>query len=283
MDIKHNFSKTLGVNEAHFILALYEKNKPIFTLLDALKLTGLDGKKLQKFLTLLIQKGILVRLISGLYSIVPFELGYTKEFMGNPYVIAREIVMQKMKDNVFYYISHASALELHQMVTQPQLVIFVTVLRQIKQKVCIMGTEFRFIMCKKENFFGFKKFWIDKSEMILISDVERTIIDCVKVPEYCGGMTEIAKGLWMKKNEIDFEKLVEYAEKIDKGMIYRRLGFILELYGLSNERLLNRLQMKLTNYYLLLDPLLPDEGKYNSRWRLRLNVLEEEFLSVVRS
>jgi predicted transcriptional regulator of viral defense system len=48
----------------------------------------MEPKALQKFLSPLAKKGILNRLIPGLYTIVPFDLGNTTEFMGNPYVVA---------------------------------------------------------------------------------------------------------------------------------------------------------------------------------------------------
>lgn len=278
------YSKTLGLKASNFILSLYDDGKPIFTLTDASNFTGLKGKKLQKFIGPLIKKGILVRLIPGLYSIVPFEQGFTKSYMENPYVIAREIIRHKLNvDKPNYFISHASAFELHQMVTQPQLIVFATVTKQIKQKIQIMGTEFHFVTCKKKDFFGFKKFWIDKSEMIWISDLERTIIDGLKAPEYCGGITEVAKGLWIKRHELNPDKLVDYAMKIDKNIVYRRLGFLLELYKLKCSSAIEKLQNKLTKGYQLIDPSLLNEGKHNNRWLLRLNVPEEELLSVVRT
>ena len=284
MDINSNLAKTLGPKGANFILGLYEKDLTIFTLAEASKLTKLKDKELQKFLASLINKGILVRLISGLYSIVPFEQGYTKTYMGNPYVVAREIIRHKCKEkDPQYFISHASAFELHQMVTQPQLVVFATVTKQIKQKINIMGTEFRFVTCKEKDFFGFKKSWVDKSEMIWVSDIERTVIDGLKIPEYCGGITEVAKGLWMKRNEINPDKLVDYAERIGKGAVYRRLGFLLEIYEIKCPNAIERLQRKLSMGYQLLDPSVLNEGKHNARWLLRLNVPEEEFLSVVRT
>jgi predicted transcriptional regulator of viral defense system len=40
------------------------------------------------------------------------------------------------------------------------------------------------------------------------------------------------------------------------------------------------LQNALTATYNLLDPLLPREGKYLSRWKLRLNVTREEIETI---
>lgn len=140
MDINTNLTKTLGPKSATFILSLYDDGKTIFTVDEASKYLKLEGKGLQKFLSPLIKKGILNRLITGLYIIVPFDLGNTKQFMGNPYVVAREVIRMKQKLNQpQYFISHASAFELHQMVTQPQMDIYATTIKQIKEKISIQG------------------------------------------------------------------------------------------------------------------------------------------------
>ena len=47
--------------------------------------------------------------------------------------------------------------------------------------------------------------------------------------------------------------------------------------------MLTRLRKRLTASYAILDPLLPAEGKFLARWRLRLNVDPEEIEAVVRT
>lgn len=284
MDINTNYAKTLGPKSATFILSLYDDGKTIFTLEEASKYLNLEGQGLQKFLSPLIKKGILNRLITGLYTIVPFDLGNTAQFMGNPYVVAREVIRMKQKSNQpQYFISHASAFELHQMATQPQMDIYATTIKQIKEKISIQGMRFHFITIKKKDFFGFKKHWVSKTEAIFISDLERTIIDGLKLPEYCGGVTEVAKGLWIKRKEISTKKLIEYAEKIDSGAVYRRLGYLLELYKLATDSELMSLQKQLTKSYQILDPTQIDEGKYLAKWKLRLNISQVELLAILRT
>lgn len=284
MDINTNLSKHIGTKASRFILGLYDQGKTIFTVEDAASLSGLRDQSLQKFLAPLVKRGILNRLVYGLYRIVPFELGSATEYMGSPYVVAREIVRHKLKgQEPQYFISHASAFEIHQMVTQPHMDIYVTTTKQIKGKISVMGTDFHFVTCKEKDFFGFKKHWIDKSEMVFMSDLERTIIDGLKLPEYCSGIPEVAKGLWMKRNEIDCDKLLGYAKKVDSGVVYRRLGFLLDLYKIGSRQLIEDLQEALTASYQLLDPTQINEGKYYSRWRLRLNVSEDELLAMVRT
>ena len=199
MDIKSNYLlKTLGPREAHFVMSLYEVNKSIFNLRIASEVSGLSGQSLQNLLYRLVKKGILNRLGGKLYTIVPFNLGHTKEYLNNPYLVAREIALNMKKRNK-YYVSHGSAMSIHQMTTQPQFVTYTSVTQQIKKNPVIMGSKFHFVTMQKPHYFGVKKHWIETSEIIFVSDIEKTIIDGLKLPQYCGGITEVAKGLWIKK------------------------------------------------------------------------------------
>lgn len=204
------------------------------------------------------------------------ELGREHDYLGSPCVVARELV-----GSADYYLSHASAMDLHQMVTQPQLVVYTTT-QAIRPRV-VLDTEFRFVRCKPEHLFGSTHHWITKTEKIQVSDLERTIIDGLKQSEYCGGFTEVAKGFWMRRDDLDYGKLVDYAKRLDVGAVTRRLGFLLETFEVDAPRELERLQKTLTATYAILDPLLPEEGKFMARWRLRLNVDPDEIVSVVRT
>jgi predicted transcriptional regulator of viral defense system len=44
--------------------------------------------------------------------------------------------------------------------------------------------------------------WVTKQESIETSDLERTILDGLRHPEYCGGITDVAKGLWMRHDDV---------------------------------------------------------------------------------
>ena len=125
--------------------------------------------------------------------------------------------------------------------------------------------------------------WVTKTDKVQVGDLERTIIDGLKQSEYCGGFTEVAKGFWMRRDDIDHGKLVDYALRLNVGSVIRRLGFLLEAFEVDAPRELERLQQKLTATYATLDPLLPDEGQFAARWRLRLNVDPLEIVSVVRT
>ena len=269
--------KTIGPRAAFLIAELYEQQKAIFSNKDVEKIMGLSPKSARSLVRRLVDRGVATRLKPGLFILVPYELGHERDYLGNPYLVAREIV-----GSTDHYISHASAMDIHQMVTQPQFVVYTTTTRAIRPRF-VLGTEFRFVRCKPENVFGTTYHWISKTEKVRISDLERTVIDGLKQSEYCGGFSEVAKGFWMQRDNINLKRLVEYALFLDIGAVYRRLGYLLDLFALEVPREIEMLRQKLTPSYAILDPMLPEEGKFFAQWRLRLNVSPEEIKAVVRA
>ncbi len=222
-------------------------------------------------------RGAAARLKSGLYVLVPFELGRERRYPGNPLVVALEIV--RGQD---YYLSHATAMGIHGMTTQPQLVVIVSTPRP-RRSLTVQGVEFRFVRCQRRRLFGLTDHWATKQEKVRVSDPERTIIDGLKQPGHCGGLTEVAKGLWMRRQDLNIDRLVQYARRIRVGAVVRRLGFVLETYDMAGPSDLDRLRRGLTATYLRLDPVLHAQGKHLRRWRLQLNVDPEELRAVART
>jgi predicted transcriptional regulator of viral defense system len=144
----------------------------------------------------------------------------------------------------------------------------------------VHGTEFRFVYIQPKHYFGTMKHWVTKQESVEISDLERTVIDGLRQPEYCGGVTEVAKGLWMRHQDMQATRLVDYALRLGNGAVIRRLGHLLELYEIAPQSDLARLRNALTATYVPLDPMLPKEGPHLRRWRVQLNITPQELESV---
>lgn len=269
--------KTLGPQAARLVTTLHERSRAVFRLEDVRDITGLSETSARSFVRKLVDRGVVTRLTPGLYVLVPFELGRERRYPGNPLVVAREIM--RGED---YYLSHATAMEIHGMTTQPQLVVMVSTPKP-RRPVTALGVEFRFVRCQRRHFFGLTEHWPTKQEKVRVSDPERTIIDGLKQPEHCGGLTEVAKGLWMRRRDLNVDRLVQYAGRIEIGAVVRRLGFLLETYELAATPALDQLRAGLTATYVRLDPVLPAEGKRLRRWRIQLNIGPEELRAVVRT
>jgi predicted transcriptional regulator of viral defense system len=269
--------KTVGSRTAQLMTALYESGQTTFTHADVESITGLPSASARSLIRHAVARGVVSRLEPGLFVLVPPELGRATEFAGNPYIIARQLAA-----GAEYFISHASAMELHRMVTQPQFVIFTSTTKRLRKRT-IHGTEFRFVLIRHEDVFGVMTHWISKQESVKISDIERTVIDGLHLPAYCGGITEVAKGLWMRREDVKPSRLIDYALRLGIGAVVRRLGYLLDLYQIAAPEDLDRLRSSLSATYAVLDPMLPAEGPYVSSWRLRLNVAPDELEAVRRT
>jgi predicted transcriptional regulator of viral defense system len=260
----------LGPQGARLVTEIHEQERSLFTLAEVEAITGLKAKSARNLVARLVERGVATRLKPGLFILVPFELGRDREYLGNPLLVARELAGGQS-----YYLSHATAMDLHGMVTQPQLVVYTTTPRPARSRI-VLGTEFRFIRCKGEHLFGTHPQWVTKTDRVEVSDPERTVVDGLKQPEYCGGVCEVAKGLWMRRQDMSPSRLVDYALRLGVGAVVRRLGFLMELCEVGTAAEAGRLREQLTATYHLLDPVLPAEGRYLARWRLRLNLSPEE-------
>jgi predicted transcriptional regulator of viral defense system len=275
--MRHNERlKTAGPQTAHLIAALYDRAQTTFTNSDVKAITGLEATSARSLVRNAETRGLITRLKPGLFVLVPPELGSSTEFPGDPYLTARAMVGDSE-----YYISHSSAMELHRMVTQPQFTVFTSTQKRLRAKT-IRGTEFRFVFVQAEHLFGVATHWITRQDAVRISDLERTLIDGLRQPEYCGGITEVAKGLWMRRGDPKASRIIEYALRLGVGSVIRRLGYLLDFYRLAPDSELQQLRSALTVTYALLDPVMPKEGPSMARWRLRLNVASAE-LEAIRS
>jgi predicted transcriptional regulator of viral defense system len=274
MRVKKNILKTLGPQAARLVMTLHERGRLLFHLEDVQEILGLSATSARSFSRKLVDRGVATRIKPGLFGLVPFELGQERQYAVNPLIVARELM-----NGEDYYLSHATAMEIHGMVTQPQLVVTVTT-PVLRRPVTALGVQYRFVHCRRRHLFGITDHWATKQEKVRVSDLERTIIDGLKRPQYCGGVTEVAKGLWMRRADMNIALLVKYAVRLGVGAVLRRLGFLLEIYDLGTPKEREPLRRKLTTAYVRLDPVLPAEGRYLRRWRLQLNITSEELQAV---
>lgn len=267
-------SKTLGPRSSALWVELNERGKTTFSLRDVEEITGLRSSSARTLVHKAERRGLLTRLRSGLYTLIPFEMGRATEYVGDPYVIAREMCAGRT-----YFLSHASAMELHRMVTQPQFTIYVSsTLRTAPRS--IHGYEYRFVTVKPTAFFALTQVWVTKQQSVTVSDKEHTLLDALRQPQYAGGIPEVAKALWISRDGIKIPQLLDYVQQFSSGALRRRLGFLLELYQMASPTQLEPLRSKLTSTYDRLDPTLPKSGSFHSRWHLQLNVGVDELQAI---
>ena len=133
-----------------------------------------------------------------------------------------------------------------------------------------------------KSIWGIEEEWVTPNEKVRISSIEKTIVDALTHPEYCGGITEIAKGLWLVKEKIDYKKLHDYIKKHDKNVVAKRLGYILEIFEIKQAELADKLREFVKNRYDKFDPNLSEKRIGKNVWRLIDNVGQEQILNSIR-
>jgi predicted transcriptional regulator of viral defense system len=261
---------TLGPNSADLLVRLSSAGKRIFSIEDAQAVTGRSYELTADVVRKLARKRWLVRLVPGKYLIIPLEAGLEGIPMADRYVIAREVLGATP-----YYVSHYSAMELHEMTTQPVNTVFVAAPTRRTSRT-IAGVEYRFVYASARSFWGWEDTWATPQEQVRVSDLEKTLLDGAVRPDLCGGIGELGRGLWLRRDDLDEKRLVEYALRLGHKAASRRMGFLLQTYSLGGPETLRTLRDFGKGGYDPLDPTLPDEGPHDSGWRLRVNLDPEE-------
>jgi predicted transcriptional regulator of viral defense system len=267
--------KTLGPISATFLAKLYDENKVIFEIPDVQRILDKNYNKATDFLRELIKRKIIARLKSGKFLIIPQEAGNAENYIGNWYVAAREVV-----NSPDYYIGFYSAMHYWGMLTQPLVKIFAaTPQRQIVPRE--MKGRLKFVIINKDSIWGITEEWVTNTEKVRISDLEKTILDALRHPQYCGGITEIAKSIWLAKDKISYKQLADYIVKYDKNVIAKRLGYILEILKIGSSELVGRLKSYIKDAYDPFDPTLPEQRIDRNDWRLIDNVGQKQIINII--
>jgi len=261
--------RSLSKQEARLLTALAATGSTVFTIDDAKAILGQDGNKTKKLLYRLCAKRWIERIERGKYRIIPLEAGPEGYWAEHSYLIASSLIKP-------YYLAYATALRYYGYTERESQTIWIATTKRKRHKV-IGGVEYRSVTLTPHKFFGFVPVELGE-HTIQMAEREKAIADGFDHPEYCGGVIEVAKGLWFGSGELDLEKLVAYIRRIGNKAAMRRLGFWMELLGIGGESLWQKLEDRGARTYARLDPWGPDEGMRNPRWRLIVNVPERQLL-----
>lgn len=268
--------KTISNQSGELLSYFNERDKYCFKYAEAFEaLPSSKEESVRKLLSDMTKRRLLMRLKNGVYYIIPYE-SEADTFIPDWHLIAGCLV-----SGIGHYIGYYSALQIHNLITQPSLKEQIVVKQQVRPSLInIKKVRFQFIYHNEKHFFGAKNIWIDNFNKVSCSDLEKTFIDCLFKPEYAGGIVEIARAIYVSRDKIRFDKLLDYAIKFDSQAVIKRLGFLLETLGIENE-IVNKLQKIKTTAYTILDTELPKTGKSISRWSIRQNLDTETIRSAI--
>ena len=135
--------------------------------------------------------------------------------------------------------------------------------------VPVGDTRYRFVQVRPVRFFGEEKVWVGEAR-VAITDLERTLLDGLSMPQHCGGFAEALHAFRLGRDSLDTERIMTYALRLGVTMA-KRLGWALEAQGVPPSEL-EGLAALPTNGYRTLDPTGPRRGPCNRRWMIQENL-----------
>lgn len=233
---------------------------------------GLSEGYLRQALHHLVRSGWLVRLRKGLYVI-------SSATPGTSPVHEFEIAMALVSPAA---ISHWSAMHYHGLTDQAPRKVFVLTTTaasvprrptgKTKDRVegySVWGVLYQFVQTKPDRYFGTEKVWVGEAR-VTITDAERTLVDGLSMPQYCGDFAEVVHAFEGRGEQLDVERIVGYALRLDAATA-KRLGWVLEELGFTEEQL-HALRAVPVKGYRRLDPTGPRRGSCNRRWMIQENL-----------
>ncbi|MBI1973647.1 hypothetical protein HYS54_02440 [Candidatus Micrarchaeota archaeon] len=243
--------KTLGARESRLIMTLLRLEKSVFGVSDANEILNANGSSVRKILFSLNRKGWIRRLSQGTYELV------------GEWIKKQEIAAIAARQVWPSYLSLWSALNRYGLTEQaPQTLFFVTSARG--RKLLMNNVECIFCHVSKDRFFGYVR-----EDSLDLAEKEKAIVDSLylvgRVP-----FDEIEKTFLSGEN-LDVDKLVEYARRMHSKSLVKRLGYLLDRAKLLNGKNERSLLKDIGIGYSLLDPGGPKTGRFDTKWLLIIN------------
>jgi predicted transcriptional regulator of viral defense system len=208
-------------------------------------------------------QGWLRRVGPGAYVPVQLALREFEQVIEDPWILVPALFDPA-------YIGGRTAAEHWDLTEQMFRDILVFTARPVRHKtVESQGAVFTLKHVKNHLIFGTKTVWRGQSR-VLVSDIHRTIIDMLDDPATGGGIQHVADcfGQYLQNKDSNPRLLIDYADQVGNGAVFKRLGFLAERYP-RGDVLIDAAKLRLTKGYAKLDPAL-DCSRIITRWRLRV-------------
>jgi predicted transcriptional regulator of viral defense system len=189
----------------------------------------------------------IVKVRRGLYEVVPMEQVGKEKAAADKFLLARKITSS-------YCLAYHSALEIHGVANTAIFNVVVLASPNQFRSFEYEGVRYRWI--PRQDLTGTQR-TIWASAQVIVTDRERTILDCIDRIDLAGGFEEAFKSLSSMRN-VNFGRLYEYAMAYRKKIILHKLGFFLSRQPIRdswhvNDELLAIIRSNLSSkiYYFL--------------------------------
>jgi predicted transcriptional regulator of viral defense system len=206
-------------------------------------------------------QGWVKRLRRGYYALVPLAALGQEQVLEDPWVMVPELFGPAC-------IGGWSAAEHWGLTEQVFRSTCVLTTRPVRRKeLVVQGLPFSLKHVRASAMFGTRPVWRGRTR-VPVTDPAKTMIDMLDDPAIGGGIRHVADCLrgYLAREDVDAKQLIETAEKLGNGAVFKRLGFLAER-EVSAGDLVAACRARLTEGNAKLDPSMP-RGKLVKRWRL---------------
>ena len=226
----------------------------------------------KNILSKLARHGAAQRVGRGKYAIIPADVVYgRKSYFADPLVLVSEL----MKETP-YYAAYISAAHVHGITEQMPFKTTVAVSKQMRP-IKIENIQINFIKLKHSGFFGYEEIAY-MNVTLEVSDLEKTVVDCIDRQELCGGIAEVVRIIInaFATGRLNQPRLISYVRRIQSHAVAQRLGFILEHLKERGtikveSSLIDELRSLIGTKVYPLDIKASKKGETSRRWRILKN------------
>lgn len=106
---------------------------------------------------------------------------------------------------------------------------------------------------------------------IRVTNLERTLLDGLQEPDWCGGFQNVLVAWRTAKDQINLTTLIKVVDEMDINLLRQRAGFVLERLGLEHPRLKEWKTMAKRGGSSRLVAKEPFSSSFDQAWSLSIN------------
>ncbi|MEZ5552878.1 MAG: type IV toxin-antitoxin system AbiEi family antitoxin domain-containing protein [Pseudomonadales bacterium] len=264
--------RSLSALESRVVLVLAEQNTREITRRDIIDLLKVSPEAADHVIRSLRKKGWLERASWGKYLLIPPDQGPEALGESNVFALASQIADP-------YYVGYGSAASHYGMTTQHRNVIWLVTPLHLRDRR-LLNTEVRIVNLSRKKFFGFSAVNV-LGYQVMMSDREKTALDCIDRPDLAGGISEAAYILARACRNMDWEKVAGYLDQIGSIALVRKFGWLVDHTGADIPPELRAMLLDTAGKgrsTTTLGPKAPakDTLGTQSAWKLRVNISERD-------